>query len=227
MSIRAPHRRFLSSAEFPRNQDRGDQSWMTSYADITTALMCFFLIFFASSNIQQDENIVDSLVVSLNPNEKSKDLTSPVMNTPTLAESLSTLPGIFVTKGERSLTVDFDNGTFFNSASTQLTSEGKQNIEAFISKVEPFRENLFIEIRGHSDNVPVVYLEGRRFKNNTELSTLRALTVFKVFTREGFEPKTMAVSGFGASMTLSDKLGNENRSSSRRITFRITELESI
>ena len=54
----------------PRQAQSGNADWMMSYADIATALMCFFLIFFATSNIQKEESVIESLIVSLN-NESS------------------------------------------------------------------------------------------------------------------------------------------------------------
>ena len=226
MSLRTSHRRLQQTADIPRTTERGEQGWMTSYADITTALMCFFLIFFASSNIQKDENIVDSLIVSLGSKTNENVASAPEAQAPTLEESLTNIPGVFITKGERSVTVDFEGGTFFNSASTKLTEEGIRSINNFMSAIAPFKDKIFVEIRGHSDNVPVIYMEKRRFKNNTELSTLRALRVFKVFTSQGYASQSLAVSGFGSSMTVRDEQGNANLKDSRRITFRITEQES-
>ncbi len=57
--------------DLPRQRSGGQADWMMSYADITTALMCFFLIFFATSNIQKEESILDSLIVALE-SEKGK-----------------------------------------------------------------------------------------------------------------------------------------------------------
>jgi len=74
-----------------------------------------------------------------------------------------------------------------------------------------------IHIRGHTDNTPPP--PGARFKDNWELSALRATNVLRHLLAQGIEPWRLTATGFGESEPLFPNTTENNRAKNRRIEF--------
>lgn len=76
-----------------------------------------------------------------------------------------------------------------------------------------------IEIEGHTDNVPE---KSRKFANNDELSSARALAVFYFFTENtNLDPALMKHTGRGEYMPIADNSTSEGRDRNRRVEIKI------
>lgn len=76
-----------------------------------------------------------------------------------------------------------------------------------------------IEIEGHTDNVPE---RSKRFANNDELSSARALAVFYFFTENtNLDPALMKHTGRGEYMPIADNSTSEGRDRNRRVEIKI------
>jgi len=71
-----------------------------------------------------------------------------------------------------------------------------------------------IEIRGHTDNVPIRY---SNYKSNWELSAARALSVLHyMIEQEGLSPKRLHAAGYGKTRPVASNDTSEGRSKNRR-----------
>ena len=76
-----------------------------------------------------------------------------------------------------------------------------------------------IEIEGHTDNVPE---RSKRFANNDELSSARALSVFYFFKENtNLDPAMMKHTGRGEYMPIADNSTSEGRDRNRRVEIKI------
>lgn len=73
-------------------------------------------------------------------------------------------------------------------------------------------------IEGHTDSDPI---HTARFRDNTELSLIRAYTVCKIFTDSGIDPKLVLPAGYGENYPVAPNDTAENKSKNRRVVITI------
>lgn len=73
-----------------------------------------------------------------------------------------------------------------------------------------------IDIRGFTDDQEPI---GTRFKDNWELSALRAVSVLRYLVGQGIEPTRMTATGFGSLEPIMMNTTEENRARNRRVEF--------
>ena len=102
----------------------------------------------------------------------------------------------------------------------------KKNAIPVLSKIgdilKIYKERL-IKIEGHTDNVPI---SGGRFRNNMELSTSRANSVFEYFvTKKNLNPKKLETAGRGEYLPATSNSSESGRARNRRIEIKIYTTE--
>ncbi len=94
----------------------------------------------------------------------------------------------------------FPKVSFFGSASTDMTPEGKQALERFGKAYMPFAGKALLNIVGFSDERPV---KGKhRFRDNLELSVLRAVSAQRVAENIGIPLNRTRLMGHGINTKL-------------------------
>ncbi len=136
---------------------------------------------------------------------------------------------------DKGLTVDIRNGKvyvslsnqlLFSSGSTKIDSQGKDALKD-LAVVLNENEDINILVEGHTDDQAVT--SGYRFKDNWELSVLRATEVVNFLQKEGeVDPKRMIASGKSEYMPVKEESTAEARSFNRRTEIILTpNLEEI
>jgi flagellar motor protein MotB len=96
--------------------------------------------------------------------------------------------------------ITFPQISFFASASTDMTSEGRQALEKFAKVYMPFAGKAVLGIVGFSDERPV---KGHyRFRDNLELSVLRAVSAQRVAESVGIPLNRTRLMGHGINSQL-------------------------
>ena len=98
------------------------------------------------------------------------------------------------------IVIRFPNISFFNTASTALTEEGEKAIKKFGNIYLPFAGSSKLNIIGYTDDRPVK--SGRRFRDNLELSVLRAVSVQRNLENLGIPRNHTRLAGYGVKETL-------------------------
>lgn len=115
----------------------------------------------------------------------------------------------------------------FAQGSYSLSQEGKRQLQliakAIISLETIIPANIawIIRVDGHTDKTPVVP-GTHKFKNNTELSLLRAQAVVKKLISYGVAPRRLVPSGFGETHPVDTGNSVESLQKNRRIELRLT-----
>jgi chemotaxis protein MotB len=122
----------------------------------------------------------------------------------------------------------FQSEVLFAAGSSNLGPEGQAELTKLgevlraVAGEIPDELNWILRIDGHTDKIPVG--EGRRYRDNWELSQARALSVVKFLVeRENVPPHRLAAAGFGEFQPLDDGDTTEALAKNRRIEFKFTE----
>jgi chemotaxis protein MotB len=105
------------------------------------------------------------------------------------------------------------SGILFPSGQADLTKPGQAALSEVTTILLEFKDRRFV-IAGHTDTDPI---KSRKFKNNWDLSTARALSVVQFMVGAGFPPTSLAASGYGEFDPVAPNDKEENKQLNRRI----------
>ena len=115
----------------------------------------------------------------------------------------------------------------FSSGSYKLSAEGKNQLKLISNVIKDFETKIptdidwIIRVDGHTDKKQVVR-GNRAYKNNTELSLLRATAVVNELVRDGVSIRRLVPSGFGESYPVELGDAKDALQKNRRIELRLT-----
>ncbi len=102
----------------------------------------------------------------------------------------------------------------FDSGKAKLTSKGKAVLSQAVRSIQGQFPDSVVEIRGHTDNVPIRY---SRHSSNWELSCARALSVVHyLIEAENFSPQSLMAVGMGDTRPVASNDTPEGRRMNRR-----------
>ena len=171
--------------------------WITTYADMITLLMCFFVIMYSASEPSQSKweqlkGGIESDVMNVkNPtpladlyNALEKKYDDPNDDNPDLTIDFET-KGIVISLGSNSL---------FESGDAKLKSNGLSIVKTLGNELKERmqRYELVIDVEGHTDDVPI---STAKFPSNWELSSSRSASVVKEFTELGLDREVVRAIG--------------------------------
>ncbi|MDD4706850.1 MAG: flagellar motor protein MotB [Bacillota bacterium] len=231
-------------------------SWMTTYSDLVTLLLCFFVLLFSFSVIdaKKFEAIIRSFQGSLGVLDAGKTIDedqyiSQALQSDRLlqeqleAESMEWLyrqldeyikendleATVVLGVEERGLLIRFKDQALFDSGKALIRKDAETIV---ISIGEILKQNeRSIRVEGHTDNVPMNTL---LYPSNWELSTARAVNVVKFLIEDvGITPVRLSAAGYGEYHPIADNNTAENRQKNRRVdvvilknTFELNEPNS-
>ena len=221
--------------------------WMTSYTDLITLLLCFFVLLFALSTIdarkfdlaamsfQQAFNGIltslptiaiqqEVLIPRLGGDAQNKRIAAEAamqMREIVRKENLEDAVKVEVT--ETGIAIKVSGEVSFESGSDRLRPEFIAILENLSKVVNdmPARE---IRVEGHTDNVPI---RTARFPSNWELSAARAIAVMRFLYERGADPAKMSAVGYGEFRPIYPNDTEANRRANRRIEVYVEYLEKV
>ena len=224
-------------------------SWMDTYGDMVTLLLCFFVMLYSMSDINQQKwemfvksifpNSGDTEQIAINENiaegefdvsgvlkteEEIPDVT-PEELWVTLVEKLneSGVEGVSVSRGEGYTFVAFENHAFFNGDSSVLTEEATQILDIFCDIIAPESENISqIEIMGHTAQARPD--RENNVRTDRMLSALRSAEVAAyIQNKEIIDPSKLVGISYGQYRSVADNATSEGRAKNRRVEFLIVD----
>lgn len=204
-----------------KSKQRNASTWALSYGDMVTALLCFFIIFYAIEK-QLEKRISNPLKGYAESEGILKEHKSSEIDTSYeyAIESLESLPGIELLKTSTFVDIYFKNTVFFEKGATLLNPAGKLALNEVMKRLSKIEKKYILEIQGHADSTPVKNIKKRWWTTNMELSVLRALNVHAFMAENFIEKSNLVVSGHS---NLS-KLATNNETTddaNRRISLRL------
>jgi chemotaxis protein MotB len=196
-------------------------SWSLSYGDMVTALLCFFIIFYALEKQIEKNKAVPSKSSAINSTTIEEHKAEGLDTQYDYAiESLEKIPGIYVSKTSKFVDIKFRKTIFFKKGQTKLSQEGIAVIDEVMGRLRKIEGRYLLEIQGHADATPVKQAKARWWQSNMELSILRALTVHSYLAENYVEKDNLIVAGYGSQQKISNN-EQEEIDMNRRISLRL------
>ena len=223
----------------------GVPEYMTTYGDMVTLLLCFFVLLFAFSTIdakkfqaimQSFEGSAGILKSGKTLDESqfvaSSNITERITNTIKETKRLKALKKdleeylednnlenqIKVELDDRGLVLRFDDNVLFDSGRAELRQQAKETLSLISSdflKQEELAKNLIL-VEGHTDSDPIK--RRWRFPTNWELSTARAVNVARFFIEEtNINPQRISAAGYSKYHPVAPNDTPENKAKNRRV----------
>ena len=214
------------------DRDESSLGWITSYSDLVTLLLCFFILFFAIYAKKKIEDVRQEAktLAERKMNEKLQKIKTIALDDKLsdtqfvdikdIYSKITKIPGIKTKQARDYFLITFAKGNFFDSGETQLNLKGQYNVAMVLERLLPHAKEVYIEIQGHADKGP-----SSRGLTKIEMSASRAMTVYDYFTQFGFPTDALSIAGFADHRQVHKKGADEEDlewlAINRRITFRV------
>ena len=220
------------------------QEWLTTYSDMVTLMLCFFVIMFNPDETTQAqmEQIATSMRVggigalagglTLSAG-RSADLGNTVMSLPSMEKgrsmgtALRKAFSVFspeirsnkvrVTHDERGIVITLASDAFFNPASARINIEQTRDILLRLGTYlasEEVKGRKF-RIEGHTDTVDVD--PSGPWQDNWELSVNRSISILHYLTDLNIDEQRFQIAGFADTAPMASNDTDEGRAYNRRV----------
>jgi len=224
--------------------------WLTTYSDMVTLMLCFFIILFNPDDVTQGQldavslsmraggigSLAGGLTVS---SGRSADLGNTIMALPSMERgrsmgtSLRRAVSVFspeirsnklrITHDERGLVITLASDAFFNPASARINIEQTRDTLLRLGTFMSSQElsGRKFRIEGHTDAVDVD--PAGPWESNWELSTARSINVLHYLSDVGIDEKRFQVAGFADTAPIATNETPEGRAYNRRVDIIILD----
>ena len=182
----------------------GGGGWITTYADMITLLMCFFVIMYSAREPSQSKweqlkgGIESDLINVENPTPLADlyEILEAKYDDPEFDD-----PDITIDFDTRGIVISLGSHALFSSGGATLGRDGKLIAEEIKDELKFHSDNysLVIDVEGHTDDVPI---HSSMFPSNWELSSSRAASVVRIFTEGDISEKVVRAVGHADSYPL-------------------------
>jgi len=227
---------------------KGDElkppDWLTTYSDMITLCLCFFVIMFNPDEITQAQ--LDAISESMRQGGlgslaggftispgRAANLGNVIAQLPSVERgrvtgtALRRAVSVFspeihtnkikVTHDERGLVITLAGDAFFLSASATINMEATRNILLRLGTFldSPELRGRKIRIEGHTDSFDVD--PNGPWEDNWHLSVERSRAVLRYLTALGISENNFQIAGFSSTMPVSSNDTEEGRANNRRV----------
>ncbi len=206
----------------PPEFKRAEDTTMSSFADLVTSLMAFFVLIVSISTMNQRkiEYIQESIQEEVLKKEFEKPFTTLEDKIKEIIDSKNLQKDVFVESDNTGINITFSSGILYKSGSADLQNSMTPFLEEMSKMIREMKyEDILIEVEGHTDDVPIRTI---KFPSNWELSASRATNVVRFFMRQGIKKGKLKASGFADSRPkvpniVDGRPNRKNRAANRRV----------
>ncbi len=223
--------------------DNGSAEWMTTFADMSMLLLTFFILLFALSSLdtQRFGDFSEAMRESLGSAGAAQGGGPPLASDADATLDAVRLQRELIERQQRvfmalrtvlnqkslegKISALFDNGiitlrvpsdVMFDSGQVEIRPEALPLLDT-VRDVLVKQNDQFINIKGFTDELPPG--PDSRFRDNWEISSLRAVNVLRYMLGSGIEAKRMTATGLADMYPLFPNTTDENRAMNRRVEF--------
>ncbi|MDR2542701.1 MAG: flagellar motor protein MotB [Treponema sp.] len=233
-----------------RESDESSGDWMTTYADMITLMLCFFVILFNPDDVTQGQ--LDAISESMRTGGigtmaggmtispgRNADLGNTIMSLPSMERgrvmgtALRRAVSVFspevrtnlikITHDERGLVITLAGDAFFYSASARINVESTREILLRLGTYldsYELRDRRF-RIEGHTDSVDVD--PSGPWEDNWQLSIERSRAVLRYLAALGINERRFQIAGFSDTAPVASNDTEEGRAANRRVDIIIID----
>ncbi|HEY9899258.1 MAG TPA: flagellar motor protein MotB [Pantanalinema sp.] len=217
-------------------EERHNERWLVTYADLMTVLLIFFIVMYSLSSkisAKNFERLAKSLNTSLTKKEKVEKAVDPftpdVAQEAELAEeskvikkALAPFEGksqVKVDLNSKGIVISLADTSFFDLGSTEIKPEGRTALLSIARAIAT--ESNAISVEGHTDSVRGA---GGKATSNWVIAATRAANVAQFLSEAGKVPaKRFEIVSYGEFKPLFPNDTPEHRAMNRRVDIVIQE----
>lgn len=229
-----------------RKKDQGNSgggSWLTTFSDLMSLLLTFFILLFSMSNVSDEkfnqaayslsnsllgggEGIMDGIIVPFEEDNvvPVRELDTTGMD-PELIEIYNRVilfieengiaDKVQISADINGVYVNISDAILFGKESASVSREGRSVLKSVGKLLNQLSNSVVIE--GHTDNIPNAY---GQYATNWELSVGRAVSVLRYLSEnEHVIPTRLSAVGHGEYQPLAPNNSEENRARNRRVNI--------
>jgi len=220
------------------------QEWLTTYSDMVTLMLCFFVIFFNPDEVTQGQ--LEAISASVQTGGigsspggltlaagRSAELGNTIMSLPSMERgrlmgtALRKATSVFspeirstmikITHDERGLVITLAGDAFFNPASARINIDATRDILLRLGTYLSSEElrGMKFRIEGHTDEVDVD--PNGPWEDNWQLSVERSRAILRYLAAIGVDERRFQIAGFAATMPVATNDNEEGRAQNRRV----------
>jgi chemotaxis protein MotB len=191
-----------------RQGQDGPKVWLTTFNDLITLLMVFFVLLFSMGSLDAHQFTIfqKGLQNAMGVLDGGKNATQGVVSDVqrSIADledasgdsfrKLSHNEGFEAEYTRKGIRITLRDELLFRSGSAKITPEGLQLLSELSTVIKGMQRHVRIE--GHTDDRPIATM---RYPSNWELSTARAVHVLSCLLQQGgIEPVLLSAAGYGS-----------------------------
>jgi chemotaxis protein MotB len=226
-----------------KDDSGSDADWMTTYGDMMTLLLAFFVLLYSFSSLDANkfEMMIEGLQGKLGVLPGGKTISSAKMidagmiNQRSGAKQLSDLnikveeyieeeeleDEVETKITDKGLTVRFTGKVLFDLGEAEIKDNAKEILNNMTEFIKTVPNDVMVE--GHTDDLPI---NNSDFPSNWELSTTRATTVIRYFIEQNnINPIRLSASGYSKYKPIVANENWENRMKNRRVDIVILRMD--
>ena len=208
---------------------------MTTFNDLMTLLMVFFVLLFAMGNLDPEkfktfQNQLQSGLGVMQAGTNAGDgipsdrqrVTTPDQSPPEALpqaagsenfQALSRTQGLEAEYTPKGIRITLSDALLFDSGSARLTESGLRLLDRIGTVIKPMQRQVRVE--GHTDDRPIATT---RYPSNWELSAARAIGVVNYFIDQtGIPASLLSAAGYGAFRPRAANDNETHRAANRRV----------
>ena len=234
-----PDQRGNGLANLTEEGEDDTREWLTTYADMVTLLLTFFVMLLAISSLDAErfEKIMTSIQFTLGASVAPGGLTGRIDVHDVQQRNLSQVTGTenepllkdlrqmvdkknlddrvqVIEQGDKVI-VRVKGQALFASGSAELNPGALPLLDQLAKIVKSFPDYK-LDLAGHTDSRPV---SGGKMPSNWELSALRATAVLRQLIERGVSPRRMTATGYAHTDPLAPNTSDDNMAKNRRVEF--------
>lgn len=175
-----------------------DGSWMETYGDMVTLLLCFFIMLASISKIDTVlfEKVQSGMTSEIGKQPPQRPIESMRKE---LAEVVTAFQGgeeaADVGTDDRGVVLNLDSGAMFTPGAADLKPAMLPLLKEVVGTLAQARfENYRIEIQGHTDDMAI---QSPQFPTNFDLAAARALATMRAMVGIGLPAERILIASYG------------------------------
>jgi chemotaxis protein MotB len=210
-----------------QKRDENVEDWMTTYADMVTLLLAFFVLLASISKVDivLFEQVKAGMAKGIGNREVQQPLDQIKVEMEDLVSELQIDDIVGVGNDTQGLVLDFAGSGFYKPGTAEIREEAIPILKRVAATLQQRKYERFqVEVQGHTDDSPI---SSSLFPSNWELSGARAARVVRFFIDEGVKTTRLKSIGFADTIPKVPNHGPDgtpipmNREINRRVVVRI------
>jgi chemotaxis protein MotB len=210
-----------------KKSDENVEDWMTTYGDMVTLLLTFFVMLASISKVEIP--LYEQVAAGIQKEIGKKETESPIalmkIDLQDAIYSLQAEKEVVVGTDDRGVVLEFASTALYRPGSAEVKAEGLPLLGRMAETLNsPRYRGYLIEVEGHTDDDPIATAQ---FPSNWELSAGRATRVARTFIDFGVAHDRLKATGYAETRPLvpnrtADGIPiKENQAKNRRVIIRI------